>query len=114
MDYLKRKGRATLEVPGPIQLTGVGDQKSTCQYGAYSIRLPLRNGREAILSGLCLDKVTATFPTYPLEKVSRDLRNMFKEQGDDVSSKKFPRLPKSVGGDTDILIGIKYIKYFPK
>ena len=38
----------------------------------------------------------------------RDVRDMCKEQGGDAPSKTFPELPKSVRGDTDILIGIKY------
>ena len=61
-DYLQKLSRANLESSGSIELTGVVEQKSTCKHGTYSIRLPLRNGREAVLSGLCLNKVTATFP----------------------------------------------------
>ena len=59
----------------------MGEQKSTCKYGADSVRLPLKNGREAVLSGLCLKKVTATFPIYPLKQVMRDFKDMYQEQG---------------------------------
>ena len=112
VDSLKALGRATLEAPGPIPLSGVGDQKSVCEHGAYSVRLPLRNGREAILSGLCLDKVTTKFPIYPLKGVIRDLRAMCRDQGK--AAFEIPKMPERVGGDTDILIGIKYAKYFPE
>ena len=27
---------------------------------------------------------------------------------------KLPNLPRFVGGETDIMLGIKYAKYFPK
>ena len=106
--HLQKVDRAKLELPGPIKLTGVGEQKFTCKHGAYSVRLPLKNGREAVLSGLCLKKkVTATFPIYPLKRVMRDFNEMCQEQGGDVLSKTSPNLPKNVGEETDILIGIK-------
>ena len=30
------------------------------------------------------------------------------------ASNSLPKLPKEIGGETDIMIGIKYMKYFPK
>ena len=67
VDCLMRLGGAKLEVPGPITLPGVGDTKSICEHGAYSVRLPLKGGggRDAVLSGLCLEKCTAEFQSYP-------------------------------------------------
>ena len=70
--------------------------------------LPLKKGRQAILSGFCLDKVTADFPTYPLGNVTRGLKMMSKGQGSEVLQKSFPKMPRKVGGETDIIIGIKY------
>ena len=113
VDFLLTIGRARLEFPGPITLSGVGDQKSVCEHGAYSVSLPLQNGRQAILSGLCLDKVTAEFPTYHLQEVTKGLKSMRVEQGGNALRKRFPKMPKKVGGQTDIIIGIKYLKYFP-
>ena len=70
VDCLEKLGRANLEVTGPITLSDVGDQMSVSEHGAYSIRLPLRKGREAILSGICSEKVTAEFPRYPLKHIT--------------------------------------------
>ena len=58
IDALLKMGRAKLKVPGPIIMSGVGDHKSVCEHGIYSIRLPLKNGFEAVFSGVCLDRVT--------------------------------------------------------
>ena len=72
IDKLKELGRAKLIVPGPIVLSGVGDHKSVCEEGAYSVCLPLHNGKNAILAGLCLPKITTQFPIYELGEVEKD------------------------------------------
>ena len=104
-------GRATHETPGPITLSGIGDHKTVSRDGAYKITLPLCNGNEASMTGLCLDKVTGTFPLMSLKKVEDDI---MKHHHGDGSGGKIPRLPAKVGGETDIIIGVKYLKYFPK
>ena len=114
VDILLKLGRANLVDPGPIHLSGVGGQKSICEHGEYSVRLPLKSGEEANISGLCLDQVTSEFPRYPLRKVTGQLRNLCKNEGNESLSKTFPKMPKEVGGVTDILLGIKYVKYFPE
>ena len=107
IDVLLTLGRAKLEIPGPITLSGVGDHKSVCEYGIYSIRLPLRNGHDAIFSGVCLDRVTTEFPKYVLTEVEKDVQKSCKKQGGESLLKTIPKLSNEVGGDTDILIGIK-------
>ena len=114
VDKLKKVGRANLELPGEITLSGIGDKKSVCKHGIYSVCLPLKNGLEAVLSGLCLDKVTADFPIYPLDQVMIDLEDMWKDEKGNPLNKSIPKIPNEVGGDTDILLGIKYVKYFPE
>ena len=57
-------GRAKQVLSGPIELTGVGGKKSICDDGMYSVRLPLHNGRDAVLCGLCMPKITTEFPLY--------------------------------------------------
>ena len=114
VEVLLSMGRARLIRPGPIDLAGVGDHKSICYDGVYSICLPLHNGRNAILTGLCLPKVTSEFPEYGLRAAENDLRSRcFVEKGQDFVD-RLPHLPDFVGGDTDILLGVKYAKYFPK
>ena len=49
---------------GPVTISGVGVQKSVCHDGMYSIRLPLVGGENAVISRLCMSKVTTDFPVY--------------------------------------------------
>ena len=103
--------RAILEKEGPITLGGVGDTKTLSQHGEYQVRLPLHNGKDAVFSGVCLDRITLTFPQYPLQgKIKDDIHR-------ECNAVKFPignlpGFPESVGGDTHFMIGIKYKKYF--
>ena len=50
---------------------------------------------------------------YELTNVENDIRNRCLERGEPEFS-SLPKLPKQVGGDTDILIGSKYLRYFPR
>ena len=114
IDTLVSLGMAKLEVEGPLILSGVGDKKSTCEYGIYSFNLPLRDGYAATFTGMCLDKVTSTFHTYRLGEVEKEIRTLCQKQGGDALLNTLPRLPDEVGGDTDILVGLTYKKYHPK
>ena len=107
-DCLEKLGRAKLEVTGPITLSGGGDQMSVCEHRAYSICLPLRNGRKATLSGICLDKVKAEFPRYPLKHINHSLKSMCMNLGAESEGISSLNMASQVGRETDILIGIKY------
>ena len=110
---LGKLNRASRERDGPIVLGGVGNQKTMCQYGMYKVKLSLHNGTEAVMSGRCIDHATDKFPMYPLNgRVQRDINDTYRLQGGEV--KALPRLPEEVGGKTDIMVGIKYLKYFPE
>ena len=114
LDILLRLGRAILEFPGPLKLKGVGDHLTISEHGAYSICLPLKNGMNVTLSGICLDRVTAEFRTYSLKTVEQDIRAACEQTGDASLLDRLPKLPAFVGGNTDILIGSKYLKIHPK
>ena len=114
LDILLSLDRAKLEEPGPLPLTGVGGHKSFSAHGAYSIILPLESGYEATLSGICLDQVTAEFPKYRLKNIEKDLKNSVKREFGAKLANSLPDLPEEVGGEVDILIGIKYKRYHPK
>ena len=62
------------------------------------------------MTGLVIDQITNEFPVYPLRDVERDIRKEY-EKSNDV--KNLPRLPPSVGGRVDIMIGVQYLRYFP-
>ncbi len=114
LDILMGLNRARLEEPGPLPLTGVGGHKSFSAHGAYSIILPLKSGYEATLSGICLDRVTAKFPKYRLKNIEKDLKNSVRKEFGAELADSMPNLPEEVGGEIDILIGIKYKRYHPK
>ena len=111
VDLLENLGRAVNLTKKARPLTGLGDLKTVATHGKYKITLPLHDGTEVNLSGACLDKITSCFPTFPLEKVALELEQSFINSGN--NSDSLPKLPTSVGGDTDIMIGAQYLKYFP-
>ena len=105
--------RATKEFSGPITLGGVGNAQVTSNHGTYRVKLPLFNGNDAILSGVCLDQITVEFPKYPLKgRVELDIINGYRRIGNNPS--RLPKLPAVVGGQTDFMIGIKYLRYYPE
>ena len=113
IDILESMGRAKLLRPGPLILEGVNNQVSICKHGRYEIRIPLANGTDAVMSGLCFDNVTSDFPVYTLTEVEKDFCAKIKAL-DKTLFDRLPQLPKEVGGKVDIMIGKHYLKYFPK
>ena len=106
-------GRARQEVKGPLPITGIGGKKTMSAEGIFSICLPLYDGHNAVLSGICLPTITGKFPLYDLTNVGDDIRKRCQDMGEpDFST--LPKLPKKVGGETDILIGSKYLRFFPQ
>ena len=112
VDKLIADNRGKQTIKGPITLYGVNDQKSMCEHGKYQIALPLHDGQTARIHGICVDKITSTFPTYPLHEIGKDIHQAFRNSGADPTS--LPRLPEFVGGDTHIMIGILYQKWYPE
>ena len=101
IDSLIKMGRAKLEEPGPITLSGVGDHKSVCEHGIYSFKRGLLRS-----SDICFSK-------YPLKDVEKDVRKICK-RGWNIIAEYFTKTVQSSRGETDILIGIMYQKYHPK
>ena len=112
-DALVRLGnRAHQEIKGPISLGGVGNLKTESKQGVYQIRLPLTNGKDAVLAGVSLDKITNTFPQYPLNgQIKADITRAFEASGEAID--QLPKLPDTIGGDIDFMIGTKYLRYHP-
>ena len=103
--------RASLEFNGKIPIGGVG-KISTISSGGYKILLPLSNGQDAEIRGLCLKQITSKFPVHSLKEVQQDISKAYKEDGFDPAN--LPSLPASIGGEVDIMLGIKYKRYHPK
>ena len=104
---------AQLQCKLPVNLGGVGDVTTSIKTNVYAVTIPTFDGFEATLTGISLDKITSTFPTYHLNsQVEQDIHNAFKSEGGDPST--LPKLPPTIGGDVDFMIGIKYLRYHPK
>jgi len=105
--------RAKQVYAGTIQMNGIAGISSPTNHGIYEVNLPLRIEGNALMTGPCLDRVTNTFPTYPINgEVFHDIKNAFVKYGGDALT--LPTVPEKVGGDVDFTIGIKYLRHFPK
>ena len=66
------------------------------------------------MSGVCLEKITATFPSYQLQgEVEQDLIQAFQETKKRIPKQLLKR-PKFIGRDTDFMTGIRYLRYYPE
>ena len=105
--------RASKEFFGPITLGGVGNAPITSSHGTYQVKLPQFNGNYAVVSGVCFDQITVEFPKYSLKGlVEADVRSGYISNGKD--PKYLPKLPAFVGGHSNFMIGLKYLRYYPK
>ena len=105
--------RAKMEIEGPTTLGGVGNIKMESKHGIYQVRLPLVNGKDAVLAGVCLDQITNQFPSYPIKgEIEHDIKVAYTQNGGILQD--LPRLPDCIGGDVDFMIGSKYTRYHPQ
>ena len=111
-DYLATINRAKCVRQGPMIINGVSDLKCVCPHGRYEVQIPTWDGEEVTFSGLCLDTITSEFPQIPLGLMEEEVRTAYAEQGGDID--ELPKLPNLAGGETDLMIGVQYLKYFPK
>ena len=101
-----------LEVDGPKQLFGFCDSMLETKHGIWKICLTMASGNDAVMSGVCLDKIAQTFPEYEFHNSVKE--NIMKYcRKNNIDEHNIPRFPNSVGGETDIMIGIQYQKYLP-
>ena len=92
IDKLELLRRASSQLPGPITSFGVGNQKSISKHGIYSVKLPLFDGGNAMISGICLDRITTEFPIYSLKgDVEEDIHKSYRLKGLNVED--LPNLP---------------------
>ena len=96
-----------------IEMNGVGGSKNISKRGIYKVSIPLSHGSHAVMIGPCMDRITETFPQYPLQgKVYDDIKDGYIKEGNNIQF--LPNVPKSIGGDVDFMIGMKYNRYFPE
>ena len=110
---LRLRQGATQLVKGNFEMKGVGDSRANARFGIFGVDLPLADGGYASLQGGCMEVITERFPLYPMKgEIEEDIRKAYVDAGkDDINN--LPRLPDSIGGDTDFMMGSRYRKFFP-
>lgn len=106
LDFLKKHNRILMKESEPKFLSGVGDVKSVCPHGKFEISIPTDDGPDAVMDGICLDKITSKFPTIPLDEIEKDIQDGFVESGGEIDD--LPKLTKSVGGETELMVGLNF------
>ena len=101
--------RAVKLAQGPINLSVAGDKRITAEveWGAV---LPLEDGTHQIVRGLSLDKVTGDMPTVDLTPIMRQL----KKEARGSKEVQAIRVPKKVGGQVEMILGLLYAKIYPE
>ena len=88
---------------GPI--TGGVDEKTVSPRRVNKVDIQLQNGKSDVMRGVCLNQVTSKFPMYLLhDQVQKDIKK-YKLASKD--PRGLPRLPDFVGGETDLMVGVK-------
>jgi len=98
---------------GPTLLNVAGGATVRIEGGDEQFHLPLEGSKmSASLTGLKMPTVTTRFPTWDISKawakIEKDLKCSFPDHA------PLPPISASVGGEcVDLMVGIRYIKYFP-
>ena len=99
--------------PGPSEITVSGGGTVSIPGGEERFTLPLADGKHrATFTALVMPQVTAPFPVWDLTEATNDLYEGWKG---DVGTSPMPKPPRMVGGvEVDIMLGVRYLKWFPK
>ena len=113
-DTMQRLGSCVIQqTECSITLGGVGGIKTQSPHGIYTVKLPLSDGMDVMMTGVCMDQIKGEFPIYPLTgKVEEDIQCGYHESSGKLQ--RLPNLPMCVVGNTDFTLGIKYLQYFPE
>ncbi len=102
-----------MQIKSTSSIGGVSDTKIEAPHGEWKVKLPLYNGKNVTMEGVCLDSITGEIPMFNLNgEVLKDITDGYMKNGGDPT--KLPTLAKAVGGQVDFMIGSKYLKYHPK
>ena len=98
--------------PGPTLLSVAGGESIFIEGGDERFALDLENDKSATFTALKMNSVTTPFPVWNTCDVWPEIK---KCHGEKYSHIPLPSQPEMFGGKpVDILLGIKYLKYYPK
>ena len=106
--------RATQIRTGIFRITGAGNVVSEAKHGIYGVNIPLENGKDAKFVGVCMDQLTNTFCEYNVSGIYAEIVKDYVTGGGEKRNLPFLTHAGICGGDTDIMIGIKYNRYQPR
>ena len=98
---------------GPTNLGVAGGKTLSIPYGDEQFCLPLvGDKRKCLVTGLRMDEITGDFPLWDIERAWPEI---FSEFSKHFPGQELPDHPARLGGrPVDIMVGIRYIKHFPK
>ena len=100
---------ATQESSQITSIGGVGNISTQTTLGTYNVQIPMMNGQLASLRGVCMEKITTTFPRYLLTEVFQHICQTYSG-----NQSTFPKPSAFIGEDVHLMLGIKYNRYHPK
>ena len=100
--------------PGPVTMGVAGGGTVTIQGGEEQFWLPTTTPNQMVsITGLNMANITAKFPKWPLAEAFAELQNHYLDEHP--GGVDLPPVPDTVGGGhIHILLGIRYLRYFPK
>ena len=108
-DGIEKKLVTIKAAHGPIPMSVAGGLQINAS-GEYGALIPLADGTHQSVRGLCLQQVVGRLPQYNLRPILSQIRE------DNPENKKLNhiKIPKRLGGEVDILLGIRYLRIMPK
>ena len=102
--------------PGPTKLEVASGMIVDIEHGDEQFLLEIHQDtpqkKFAAITALRMDRVSNKFPAWPLADAWQQLNTAYKKEG---HKDELPAVDSSVGGrEVDILVGMRYFKYFPK
>ena len=100
--------------PGPSYMEVAGNHVVEIEHGDEQFCLPLAEDKiKATITALRIPHITCKFPVWPLQEAFKELASAYMEEHP--GSAELPQVPKEAGGDeVGIMLGSKYLKYFPE
>ena len=100
--------------PGPISMGVAGGGTVSIEGGEEKFWLSTTvPNQKASITGLNMKEITSPFPGFGLQDAFEDLQREYKRQVPD--GPPLPKVPAVAGGGpVDIMLGIRYNKYFPE
>ena len=100
--------------PGPSWIQVAGGEAIRVSGGDERFKLPLADSKKnALITGLKMPHITTPFPSVDVQQALEDLKVSYQSSHPD--GPELPPVSRYVAGrEVDVMLGIRYLKYFPK